>query len=313
MSVYNEEEVWLRKSIESILNQTYKNIEFIIVLDNPNNITIFNVIKYYLQKDNRIIFIKNNINIGLTKSLNKAIKVSKGDYIARMDADDISVIDRLEKQLDYIKNNNGIELVASNITYINEDDKRLKSTNYKNLDSDEYRSLILDYDPFPHPTWMFKVDILKRLSCYRDFNSSEDYDFLCRAMFYGVKCNVMEDTLLLYRVRENGITKSNKMRQIYETERIKRAYCLSMITNYNFLKTINIRQKNDKGYRYFENSFNILSYAKTIREKSFTKYYIYLFKAILLYPKRAILRIYIFILKYKYRLRKKLVAIFIKG
>src|SRR5690348_17026682 len=108
MSVYNEQDDWLKQSIESILNQTYQYFEFIIVLDNPNNKAAKRLLERYQQIDNRIKLIYNEENIGLTNSLNKALEVAKGTYIARMDADDISDPRRFEIQYNYFKDHNDI-------------------------------------------------------------------------------------------------------------------------------------------------------------------------------------------------------------
>ena len=84
MCVYNEQEIWLREAIESILSQTYNNIEFIIILDNPHNYELKEIINEYSMKDSRIKLIVNEKNIGLIKSLNKGLGISKGKYIARL-------------------------------------------------------------------------------------------------------------------------------------------------------------------------------------------------------------------------------------
>ena len=104
MGVYNEKISWINESVESILHQSYQNFEFIIIDDNPSN----NEVKSYLlnlkEKDERVIVIFNDYNIGLTKSLNKGLAIAKGEYIARMDADDISFVSRFEKQVSYLDN-----------------------------------------------------------------------------------------------------------------------------------------------------------------------------------------------------------------
>lgn len=111
MSTYNEENMLIRQAVESILNQTYSEFEFIIVLDNPKNIEIANLIQEYASRDKRIVILKNEKNLGLVKSLNKALEISKGEYIMRMDADDISEKDRIEKEYKFLKENN-LDLVA---------------------------------------------------------------------------------------------------------------------------------------------------------------------------------------------------------
>ena len=123
MSVYNEKEIWLREAIESILNQTHRNIEFIITVDNPSNEMLYKHILSY--NDSRIKIIRNDTNKGLIYSLNNALKTASGEYIARMDADDISDIYRLEKQLLEIKKEK-LDMITSNIVRIDDDGNEIK-------------------------------------------------------------------------------------------------------------------------------------------------------------------------------------------
>ena len=102
MSVYNGEK-YLAEAIKSILNQTYKNFEFIIVNDGSKDNSV-EIIKNYMKKDNRIVLIDRE-NKGLPYSLNEGISIAKGQYIARMDADDISLSNRFEKQIKYMEEN----------------------------------------------------------------------------------------------------------------------------------------------------------------------------------------------------------------
>ena len=104
MSCYNETEKELSESINSILSQTFKNIEFIIVDDNPTNTTLKNLLIKY-GNDKRVKLVFNDTNLGLAQSLNKAIDISTGEYIARMDADDIALPTRFEAQLEFLENN----------------------------------------------------------------------------------------------------------------------------------------------------------------------------------------------------------------
>ena len=101
MTVYKENEEELKESFESIINQTYKNLEIIVVIDFPDEIWRKEFIEQY--NDKRVKVILNEENIGLPLSLNKALEVATGDYYARMDSDDISTLDRFEKQLKYIE------------------------------------------------------------------------------------------------------------------------------------------------------------------------------------------------------------------
>mgnify|MGYP001089996594 CR=1 FL=1 len=104
MSAYNSESS-IAESIESILNQSYQNIEFLIIDDCSTDRTA-DVIESYLEKNKNIKFTKNKTNLGLTKSLNILIKKSSGQYIARQDADDISLHHRVQEQMQLLKSNN---------------------------------------------------------------------------------------------------------------------------------------------------------------------------------------------------------------
>lgn len=122
MSVYNETDSVLALSVDSILSQSYSNFEFIIVDDNPNNTQIRDFLKR--QSDPRIVRIYNKENRGLVYSLNKALKVAKGSIIARMDADDISEKDRIEKEYRYLKNHN-LDLVGTWIHLIDSQNNKI--------------------------------------------------------------------------------------------------------------------------------------------------------------------------------------------
>lgn len=105
MSTYNEPVEWVEKSIRSILNQTYDNIEVIVICDNPDNKGIVDLLNLIKEGDNRVVLHFNERNKGLIYSLNKAINLSSGEYIARMDADDISLPTRLSEQILYLEEN----------------------------------------------------------------------------------------------------------------------------------------------------------------------------------------------------------------
>ena len=102
MSVYSERVDWIRKSIDSILNQTYSDFEFIIVNDKPDKEENAQLLEEYAARDSRIKVLTNEENIGLTKSLNKAFALAEGEFIARMDADDMALPERFKIQLEFM-------------------------------------------------------------------------------------------------------------------------------------------------------------------------------------------------------------------
>jgi len=208
MSVYNEPHDWLEKSIESILNQSYRNLEFIIVLDNPENSVSRNFIEKYQKKDDRIVFLVNDINRGLAYSLNRGLEVARGEYIARMDADDISHFDRIERQLKYIKNFN-LDLMGSNVNLFN-NNGIFYTTN--KLQTHKYLTKILMKGTIGivHPTFFGRKEVFKRLKGYDQFALHiEDKDFLARAICAGFRVGNTKDVLLDCRYNTQSVTKNN--------------------------------------------------------------------------------------------------------
>lgn len=211
MACYNEEIDWINKSIQSILNQTYKNLEFIIICDNPKNEKLKEILLKYKKLDERIKLYFNDKNLGLIESLNIGLKNCKGKYVARMDADDISHIDRIDKQIEYFNNNKEVQFVMSGVNIINELGEcngKTKNIKHKNIEK------LLTYGNVSiHPTWMFKREILNKIHQYNNVKYVEDYDFLCRVILEGYKVEFISDYLLDYRIRKTGITKSKRAEQ----------------------------------------------------------------------------------------------------
>ena len=106
MTAYNESEEWIRASIESVLNQTYRNIKLYIMLDNPDNAVLHEIICRYALEDERITYIRNKQNMGLVAALNELLTNVEEDIVARMDADDICIEDRIEKEYAFMLEHN---------------------------------------------------------------------------------------------------------------------------------------------------------------------------------------------------------------
>ena len=249
MSTYNENKYELSLSIESILNQDYKNIEFIIIVDNPENEEALELLKYYKQEDSRINFIINQKNLGLSESLNKGLKICKGKYIARMDADDISLQNRITLQIEFLKNNENVDLVGTNITLIDEKGDDVKSSRKLIKDSILIKECLKYKDCLAHPSWMFKKEILEKFEIkeYRNISYCEDYDFLIRLVINGGNLDNMSEKLVKYRIRNNGICKSNVYKQIAMVNAIKQNYKKSLkFKNNNYLKNSSYLLKLDQ-------------------------------------------------------------------
>jgi glycosyltransferase involved in cell wall biosynthesis len=195
MSVYNGEK-YLRDAIESILNQTFTDFEFIIVNDGSTD-TSFEIIKSY--NDERIKIINNEKNIGLTKSLNKALKVARGEYIARQDADDISLPNRFEEQLKYLEKHPEVALLGTSVSHIEENGKITgKNILLANPSIDDF----LKDNLFKHGSTMFKKEIVNKLGGYNDlFKYAQDYELWLRiAKHFEVRGLAQ----LLYKIRSHN-------------------------------------------------------------------------------------------------------------
>ena len=211
MSIYNESVSELNKSINSILNQSYRNLEFIIINDNPLNKQLENQLNELVRQDSRVKVYVNNNNIGLVESLNRALGFSHGDYIARMDADDISEPSRIKKQVSCIEQKN-LDLIGSSLILIDEQDVQFGTLHFPTRNEQIVR--FMKYGTcLPHPTWLGKKEVFDCLHGYRKALYCEDYDFLLRVLKRGYKVGNCDGYDLRYRVRKCGISQSNCVKQ----------------------------------------------------------------------------------------------------
>lgn len=208
MAVYNEPLEWMKLSIESILNQSYRDYELIIVNDNPCRLESSVYLTEISNRDNRIRVINNEINIGLTKSLNKGLSIATGKYIARMDADDIALSMRFEKQVAYLDEHDDVMVLGASVREIDERGNLGKNRNKS--DSYEYlRTMILLESPVVHPVSMFRRIINGEPIMYDEsFRYAQDYA-LWASLIRDYKIVNLKDILLLYRVSSSQISQKN--------------------------------------------------------------------------------------------------------
>lgn len=211
MSVYNEPPDWLSGSIESILNQTFTEFEFIIINDNPAGEGLDAMLKSYMNKDERIKIITNLKNLGLTKSLNLGIREAKGKYIARMDADDISLPERLKSQYQFLEKHGDIFLVGTSVQILDQngqtEGKVIKTQEHNRL----VNSILQEKLPFYHPTIMFR----NKNVLYREkFQTTQDYDFYLNILSKGERFGNLKEVLYYYRVSNKSISTNKKRKQI---------------------------------------------------------------------------------------------------
>lgn len=243
MSTYKEDERLLRESIESMLNQTYRDFEYIIILDYPDNDVHKSVIEEYAFKDNRIHFYINEKNMGLTDSLNRGLSLCHGEYIARMDADDISLPNRLERQMKYLEKNH-YDLIGGITEMINENGSLLYSIKSVPTDPKKINKALRYSQCIAHPTWLGRKEVFEKNAGYRHMPLCEDYDFTLRAVLNGFVVSNLNEAVLKYRMTSNSISRSNLFEQYLY---------MSYITNEYKNKGI---ASVDKAYAYVQQHLN---------------------------------------------------------
>ena len=193
ISSYNMEKT-LPAAIDSILNQTFPDWELIIIDDGSTDRTQ-NILESYKNKDSRIKVIKNRENLGLTASLNKGLKIAKGEYIARLDADDTSYPDRLMRQIGFMKKN---ALDLSGAALDTQDTKYQEGQRVTDdwLDTDTIKIHLVFDNIFAHSTTIFRKDFLTKFNLTYDVNYpyAEDYDLWEKIAMNGGKMGIMGGT-----------------------------------------------------------------------------------------------------------------------
>lgn len=226
MSIYNESKEYLNLAIDSILTQSYLHFEFIIIVDNPQNNKILQMLRQYRECDSRVIVIVNEENIGLAKSLNRGIKIAKGKYIIRMDADDISLPGRIEKQVWFMEKNSEFDIVCCQRRDIDMEGNDIGKGSYYIQNPQNIVRILVYGSPMTHPGLIVKKEVYNQLGGYRNFAAAQDYDFYLRATKEGFVVGMMSDVLLKYRINSNGISKSGKFKQF-----LYKKYALHLFNN----------------------------------------------------------------------------------
>jgi glycosyltransferase involved in cell wall biosynthesis len=193
-----DREKYIFSAIESILNQTYKNFELIIIDDasKDNTISIINEFT-----DSRIYLVKNDVNIGVAASTNIGIKKAKGQYIAKMDSDDIALPSKLEKQISFMEANKKVIVCGCNIEYFGAEKKIIK---YKENHEAILANMLIT-NPFANPTVIIRKNIFNTFKYDESYRYGEDYEFWTRIGWQGELYNLQE-VLLLYRVHSKQLS-----------------------------------------------------------------------------------------------------------
>jgi len=198
MSVYKKENPeWFKKSIESMLNQSLKPSQFVIVCDGPLTDDLYKVIDGYMDME---IFdiIKLEANVGLAKALNEGLKVCKFDYVARMDSDDISLEERCEKQFKEMQEKN-LDIIGTQVLEFADDEDVIISRRIVPETCEEIIKYAKKRNPFNHPSVMYKKDSVIKNGGYEDYPYFEDYNLWATMLHNGANAINLSEALLKMR------------------------------------------------------------------------------------------------------------------
>jgi glycosyltransferase involved in cell wall biosynthesis len=265
----------LKETIESILNQTFRDFEFLIIDDGSTDQTE-EIISSFI--DERIHFVKNNENLKIISTLNKGLSLARGKYIARMDSDDICALNRLERQVEFLENNPSVGLVGS-------DYKSFGTINSSIHYASQYEDLkfaALFYNPFCHPSIMMRKEILSKfsLSYNPDFLHVEDYKLWTEFLIY-TDCQNLSEELISYRTHANQISKVHEELQKSNVFKVQKDYLknagfnlsneevqdltLSLILTSIYLTSVEKLILQNKQLRFFDQNIVLNYFSKTIK------------------------------------------------
>ena len=213
MAVFNGAAT-LKEAIDSILSQTFKDFEFIIINDGSTDDTL-SIIESY--QDTRIRVINNKINLGLIKSLNIGLQEARAEYIARMDADDIAMPDRLSIQFYFLEKNKDVFLLGTSAWIIDENGCLIKKI--KSIANKDLSKILPIKNCLMHPSIMFRN--VPNLFYREKMIHCEDYDFYLRLITEGRTLKNLGDPLIKYRISPNSISRTRALMQKRQAEKAR--------------------------------------------------------------------------------------------
>ncbi len=197
MSVHNGEK-YLEESIKSIIRQTYKNFEFIIIDDHSSDSSVTIMESF---NDDRIKIIKNSKNIGLPSSLNKGIREASGEYVVRQDDDDISHINRIEMQLRYALSSD-LDAVFCRYCYIDRKGSTTNNCSKFFFENNILSSLVNKKDPLAHGSAIIKRSALLKINGYNEkFIYGQDYELWIRMLTLNYRIAMIDDVCYFQRIK----------------------------------------------------------------------------------------------------------------
>lgn len=210
MSAYREEPSLFRQAVDSILAQTMPDLELLIALDDPGNEALRRVAEGYAARDPRVRVTVNEKNLGLAASLNRAVGLCSSPYLCRMDADDVALPDRIERQLAFIEEG-GYDLVGGGLDVTDGAGELLYHAQKLPRTPDAVRRALRWNNCVPHPSWLGRRWVFEQ--GYRQIPLCEDYDLLIRTALADGRMANVPGAVLRYRMGEESISRSNLYEQ----------------------------------------------------------------------------------------------------
>src|SRR3989344_285670 len=225
MPVYNSES-FVKKSVSSVLNKTYRKFELIIVNDASTDKSLA-IVKSF--QDPRVKIINNVKQVGVAAALNRGLHFAKGRLIARMDADDIALRNRFSVKVKFLRKYPDVVLIGTWVTIINEQGRKIKIKKLPE-DSQKIKSHILRYNPFIHSTIMLRKSVLDSVGSYSErYNGAEDYDLFLKVVSTYKTANINKP-LLQYRISKSAVT----FKQLKKVELQSLQVRLNALLNYGY-------------------------------------------------------------------------------
>lgn len=239
MSVYAKENPeYLKQSIDSMLNQTVRSNDFVIVCDGPLTKELYGIIDFYASDPrNHIHKIQIESNVGLGAALNKGVKECINELVARMDSDDISAPKRCEQQLKEFEDDLDLDIVGSSVAEFSGDIHNILSRRIVPQNNEDIYQFAKIRSPFNHPAVMFKKKTILSVGGYRNYKKNQDLDLWLRLLSNTAKCKNIQEDLLYFRFDENTYKKRKSWITVKSIIQIRyRAWQNNICSFFDFIK-----------------------------------------------------------------------------
>lgn len=263
MSVYNGE-TYLREAIESVRKQSFTDWELVVINDCSTDSTE-KILAEFAAEDERIKVHTNEVNLKLPASLNKAVSLSGGKYIARMDADDICLPDRFEKQYKFMEENSDVALSSCRFMTV-KNGVYMSGGAGGRCDCEAIKAMLLVANPILHPGVIARAEVLKKFNYDTTLTCTEDLELWTRMIREKQKIQILPECLLIYRLHDKQITSTTLERQHTEVLKIQKKYYGALLEEMDekmqqfYISGIYFTEKPDIS--------EYLEYAKWLRKKT---------------------------------------------